>query len=84
MLRFWCVWLVGINATSLYFIDLLEGHVILGLTLLPVIAADPALSTWLTLLFVTNLISLFVNINDVYRFTCGEHAPHYKWRLSAG
>ena len=36
--RVWCVWLVCVNAASLYFINNVEGQVVLGLTLLAVIA----------------------------------------------
>ncbi|MFK8033515.1 MAG: hypothetical protein AB8B94_05145 [Hyphomicrobiales bacterium] len=116
--RIWCVWLVGVNAVSLYFIDHHEGQVVFGLTLVAVIAqtisygeigftrilggahilwlpmfawmatrldtiaANPALSTWLAVLFITNLVSLIVDSIDVYRFANGERAPHYEWQPS--
>lgn len=48
-------------------------------TRLPEIARDPALETWLAVLFVTNVVSFIVDAVDAARFFRGERAPHYSW-----
>ena len=39
------------------------------------------LQIWLTVLFVTNLVSLLIDAADVTRYVNGERAPHYSWKL---
>ncbi|NKB29181.1 MAG: hypothetical protein GKR99_17145 [Rhodobacteraceae bacterium] len=43
------------------------------------IQADPALATWIAVLFATNLVSLVIDIAEVIRFARGDRAPHYHW-----
>ncbi len=46
------------------------------------ISTDPALASWLMLLFMTNLGSLVIDTTDAIRFLRGERAPHYYWDLA--
>ncbi len=48
-------------------------------TRLDTIQLDPALATWLAILFATNLVSLVVDAIDVARYLRGERAQHYTW-----
>jgi hypothetical protein len=50
-------------------------------TRLETITSEPALTNWLLLLLVTNLISLVVDTTDAIRFIRGERAPHYSWKV---
>lgn len=50
-------------------------------TRLDAILLDPQLTTWLSVLLVTNLISLIIDAADVIRFVRGERAPHYSWNI---
>ncbi len=117
--RLWCVWLVGVNAACLLFIDHPEAQVVLGVTLLAVvlqsviyqrtgftrllgivhitwipmfgwmvsrmevISETPDLLSWISVLFVTNLVSLLIDSVDVARYVNGERAPHYVWTRTA-
>jgi hypothetical protein len=46
---------------------------------LETIQADPALATWLAVLFATNTVSLLIDVIDAVRYLRGEQAPHYRW-----
>ena len=48
-------------------------------TRIDAIQADPLLASWLSVLFATNLVSLFVDTGDAARYLRGEKAPHYSW-----
>ena len=48
-------------------------------TRLASISEHTDLQAWLTVLFMTNLMSLLVDTLDVSRFLRGERAPHYRW-----
>ena len=48
-------------------------------TRLESIAMNQELFVWIIGLFVTNLLSIAVDIIDVTRFVRGERAPHYSW-----
>jgi hypothetical protein len=50
---------------------------------LDAIAADPSLRGWLTVLLLTNAVSLIVDAGDAIRFFKGERAQHYTWRRPA-
>lgn len=43
------------------------------------IQTDPALALWVSVLAVTNVVSLVVDTTDVTRFLRGERQPHYAW-----
>lgn len=43
------------------------------------IAHDQALTSWLVVLFLTNLTSLLIDTIDVARYAKGERQPHYSW-----
>ena len=47
---------------------------------LDIIAADPAMRAWLSVLLATNAVSLIIDTSDVVRFINGQRAPHYAWR----
>jgi hypothetical protein len=51
-------------------------------TRIDTIASEPALSMWLGLLFVTNLVSLTIDTVDAIRFASGERSPYYYWNLT--
>lgn len=51
-------------------------------TRLDAIISAPGLAHWLTLLFVTNMVSATIDVVDTVRFLRGERLPHYSWALS--
>jgi len=51
-------------------------------TRIDTIASEPALSMWLGLLFMTNLVSLVIDAIDAIRFVNGERSPYYYWNLA--
>jgi hypothetical protein len=50
-------------------------------TRMDTIASEPGLSSWLGLLFVTNLVSLFIDLVDSIRYLRGERLPYYHWSM---
>jgi hypothetical protein len=50
-------------------------------TRIDAITAEPALTDWLALLFMTNLVSMIIDLIDAFRYLRGERAPHYRWNL---
>jgi hypothetical protein len=51
-------------------------------TRIDLITSEPALSAWLGLLFITNLVSLAVDTVDGIRFLRGERSPYYSWNVA--
>lgn len=52
-------------------------------TRLESIAAVPGFQEWIALLFLTNCVSLVIDVLDVRRYFRGETAPHYVWARTA-
>jgi len=75
--RIWSIWLVSVNAASLY-----PFFIWVALTT-EFFFTDPAFYAWFWVLGITNAICFSVDLLEAWRFYRGDRAPHYVWNTHA-